>query len=753
MRRLFVVYYALAVAAVLAACTSHAVQNVVPETPRSAQAGSDAVTKVTVTITVATKSAPAEERGPRPHYFSAASRGLLVKAYVHGNLKVIAQRAIDISPGSVACGKKKTTPRTCSATLMLVPSKADDFAIFDYNAKPASGKIPQGSRLVGYGRILNKKIAVSAKKNRFNVFLGGVISRIDSNPAPISFPGDGLDHSVALVVDPVDYGNNPIAAGKNDPYANPIHVNVNETGGTGHTLLSLNGAPGASSVVLKHSTDTVEVEYDGGGAVGYGVRVRLNAGKIKNTGGVTAVVGIAPLLLGSTSADLAMGALALKGNGDYVPIQIGEVNATSYTVFTVSTQHCDAVESTVSLAQSSSSSGSFAVIARGVAATPNPAGCGIVVSDGTSSVPLTVSNTYSGSLGSPTISTAPIPNPTSNPIEITVGPDGALWFAECSGAAIGRVAAGPLGTNAIHEFSLPAANPTPGPVGMYAGPDGNVWFTDQGTGNVGKMTTAGAVQKYPVTAPTDEPSAIAAGSDGNMWFVNWNAHYVGTVPTSGSPLTPYTTGLTGSDASNVALGLDGNLWFTESGANVIGRVTPSGVISEYAIPTAHSDPWGITAGPDGAMWFTECDGGSGNGAIGRIPVTATSGSDIQEFSTGMTGTQPVDVTTGPDGALWFTYWNTAAKVGRITTSGTITEYTIPGASASYNGWGITSAPDGAIWFADDTDNVIGRIAIGSTPAVGHANRVHRTGGSSRYATAREQIRARHYPPKNSSLRP
>ena len=54
-------------------------------------------------------------------------------------------------------------------------------------------------------------------------------------------------------------------------------------------------------------------------------------------------------------------------------------------------------------------------------------------------------------------------------------------------------------------------------------------------------------------------------------------------------------------------GPDGNLWFTENDAvsNAIGKITPSGLITEYTIPTSGSNPFGITVGPDGNLWFTE----------------------------------------------------------------------------------------------------------------------------------------------------
>jgi streptogramin lyase len=73
-----------------------------------------------------------------------------------------------------------------------------------------------------------------------------------------------------------------------------------------------------------------------------------------------------------------------------------------------------------------------------------------------------------------------------------------------------------------------------------------------------------------------------------------------------------------------------------------------------------------------------------------------------------TPAQPWDITQGPDGALWFTE-RQANKIGRITTDGTITEYTVPTANAGP--YGITSGPDGALWFTENNVSKIGRITV------------------------------------------
>lgn len=94
-------------------------------------------------------------------------------------------------------------------------------------------------------------------------------------------------------------------------------------------------------------------------------------------------------------------------------------------------------------------------------------------------------------------------------------------------------------------------------------------------------------------------------------------------------------------AGRIAVGPDGALWFTESVAGKIGRITTSGVITEYAIPTASGYPYGIVAGPDGALWFTELQAQK----VGRI----TTAGSVTEYP--VSGNPSPNITAGPDGAL------------------------------------------------------------------------------------------------------
>ncbi len=73
-------------------------------------------------------------------------------------------------------------------------------------------------------------------------------------------------------------------------------------------------------------------------------------------------------------------------------------------------------------------------------------------------------------------------------------------------------------------------------------------------------------------------------------------------------VTEFTIPPPDSQPSGFVSGPDGALWFTERTANKLGRITPSGTVTEYALPTSStfgSQPYNITLGADGALWFTE----------------------------------------------------------------------------------------------------------------------------------------------------
>jgi streptogramin lyase len=101
------------------------------------------------------------------------------------------------------------------------------------------------------------------------------------------------------------------------------------------------------------------------------------------------------------------------------------------------------------------------------------------------------------------------------------------------------------------------------------------------------------------------------------------------------------------------------------------------------------------------VWFTETNAGQ----VGRITSIGT----ITEFTLPTPDSGPWSIAAGPDGALWFTEAS-ANGVGRIGTNGMATEFALnPGATAR----SIAAGPDGNLWFTE-SDAVIGRITPAGT---------------------------------------
>lgn len=213
------------------------------------------------------------------------------------------------------------------------------------------------------------------------------------------------------------------------------------------------------------------------------------------------------------------------------------------------------------------------------------------------------------------------------------------------------------------------------------------------------------ITEFPLPSPADTPDGgITVGPDGNLWFPSGTSE-IGRITPSGV-VTEFDIPTAVAAPYAITAGPDGNVWFTESNPNHdpsnIGRITPSGQITEFPVDTtsyaAGSNIPGIVAGPDGNLWFTISEADK----IGRITPSGV----VTEFPLPANTYGPESIVAGPDGDLWFIASLSGPPIiGRITTSGVITEFPVPG-------WGIlsiTAGPDGNIWFPDSGTNSIDRI--------------------------------------------
>ncbi|MBV8489589.1 MAG: hypothetical protein JO199_03590 [Candidatus Eremiobacteraeota bacterium] len=106
-------------------------------------------------------------------------------------------------------------------------------------------------------------------------------------------------------------------------------------------------------------------------------------------------------------------------------------------------------------------------------------------------------------------------------------------------------------------------------------------------------------------------------------------------------------------------------------------------------------------GPDGNVWFTDV-----TGYVGKI----TTSGQITEYNGGVftSNNPPSGITKGSDGNLWATVTADVA-IAKITTDGTVTEYPAPNSPQLGP---IVAGPDGNLWFADErgqAGNGIGKM--------------------------------------------
>ncbi len=282
---------------------------------------------------------------------------------------------------------------------------------------------------------------------------------------------------------------------------------------------------------------------------------------------------------------------------------------------------------------------------------------------------------------------------SSAPFDVAVGQNGQIFFTEKSAGKIGRMTL----TGAVSEFSIPTA--ASAPTGIVAGPDGSVWFSESGRAKVGRMTTDGVFSEIALPAGS-VPDGIAVGSDANIWFADTGLDKVGRISVGTLQVSEF-GGLSGAP-KDIAAGADGNLWVTEPAGARIARVSTAGsVVDEFVVPangTSTVAPYNVSAGPDGNMWFTDT-----SGRVGKVTPAGT-------FTTYplSPGAVPHGITAGEDGALWFADSN-LNELGRITTTGTMTEYGIAAAPED-----VTAATDGNVWVTEAGANEVGRLAAATT---------------------------------------
>jgi virginiamycin B lyase len=186
---------------------------------------------------------------------------------------------------------------------------------------------------------------------------------------------------------------------------------------------------------------------------------------------------------------------------------------------------------------------------------------------------------------------------------------------------------------------------------------------------------------------SDNPAALAVSSPAPSQPLTFGlSHPISTTATAVT-LVPSVTPLAGSGSTTPVT--------SSAIVTILGGTAICGIFTEYTIS---AEPTRITLGPDDALWFTEFLGGK----IGRI----TTGGALTEYSV----VGPAGITAGPDHALWFTQV-LSNKVGRITTTGALSEFSTGITSEPGE---ITTGSDNNLWFTEPSKPGVARMTTAGT---------------------------------------
>jgi streptogramin lyase len=256
-----------------------------------------------------------------------------------------------------------------------------------------------------------------------------------------------------------------------------------------------------------------------------------------------------------------------------------------------------------------------------------------------------------------------IPTQNANPQGLVLGSDGNLWFVESGVDQIGSITP----TGQITEYPIPSptvnegdsADPDPetvaaDPTALVEGPDGAIWFTESSGQAIGRITTAGVLTQ--IATPGLQPNSIAVGSDGNIWFTDDSYNDTVDRINPDQSISTFLIPTAFAQPNDLINGPDGALYFTEGFNQAIGRVTMDGTVTETPIKADMSSPNQLVLDSAGNLWVT----GNNVGLVEITPrgVTNTIGPPSTTVG-GLDG-----VTVGPDGAIWFTDTG-RDQIGRI----------------------------------------------------------------------------------------
>jgi hypothetical protein len=512
---------------------------------------------------------------------TAATSGVLIQSYAHtdtGHVNPTASGAFDISTSSSLCAAGP--PRLCTISLG-VPAGTIDIVATTYDAPPVSGAFTT-AHMLGAGTIFGITIAQNST-NSLNLVVGGTVASVAVTPASQSL-APSTPSSYNLTFTARDAHSQMIIAGTNtvtngpgntetDTFSNPIVFHATESGGSGHTLLALDGGTHAASVTATKSSDTITVFYDGGAAAGYTVAISATA-----TGASVTTV--------SMNINTGKIYVANRDTGSVLSFPLGGPYG--------------------NVAPANSVGGSNSPLTDPVGLTVDPAGNIYTVDDSGSTV-VVFAPGLSGNVAA-TRTFTPTTGATSE--GLTVDTSGNIYESSSLPSAVNVMASNSSGSVVPARVISGPATIISVPVGMAVDSAGNLYVADRNTSAIDVFApgaTGNAAPTAVIVGPAtmlSTPVAVAIDGTGRIIVAN---EFTGIVIFAGgssgnAPPVAVISGAATTISSPSGIGVDpsGGFWVSDATANQLlkfatnanGNVAPIASISGAA--TGLGDPQQLT---------------------------------------------------------------------------------------------------------------------------------------------------------------
>jgi streptogramin lyase len=244
---------------------------------------------------------------------------------------------------------------------------------------------------------------------------------------------------------------------------------------------------------------------------------------------------------------------------------------------------------------------------------------------------------------------------SSEPYALTAGPDGNIWFVTPSNGSVpGTINQIDATTGAITETPTIPTNvvAVPDPVGITAGPDGNVWFTDS-EGAVGVVN----LNVQPQFVVTAAPSGVVAGQGfGLTVTAEYGSSIVdplfhGSVTVSLATVPPGGSSTLGGGIKLAATAVDGVATFSGLSLDkAVSGYTLQAASSAAGAPTAVTTT-GFSVAAAAATKLLIATQPPGNVAPGQgFGLTVVAEDQFDNVATGYAGAATVTLATNAGGA-------------------------------------------------------------------------------------------------------